>query len=105
MRRGTNPTLTLKLTSKTGQSVDASVLTDGFITFQQDGRTVIEKRLNECERTGNKVIVELTQKDTLRLDDSLSVRVQGKFKIASGKIIPTKIRQLSVSEILNEEVL
>ena len=105
MRRGTNPTLTLKLTSKTGQSVDTSVLTDGFITFQQDGRTVIEKRLTECERTGNKVIVELTQQDTLRLDDRLVVRVQGKFKVTNGKIIPTKIRQLSCSEIFNEEVI
>lgn len=105
MRRGTNPTLTLKLTTKAGQAVDTSVLTDGFVTFQQNGRTVIEKRLSECTCGDNKIVVELTQKDTLRLNDSAVIRVQGKFKIQNGKIIPTQIKQLSCAEILNEVVI
>ena len=46
MMRGTTPTLKFKL------PVDAEQLDVLYITFQEEGKTIFEKKLEDCEKHG-----------------------------------------------------
>ena len=106
MRRGSTPTFTFRMKDKLGQPFDTSTLSDLRVTFKQGDKIVVDKKLSDCVLSGNTIMVDLNQSETLRFDHRTSVRIQIKGKHrGTGKIITTKIKMKSADEILNEEVL
>ena len=93
MYRGTTPILTFTL------PFDCSVITLLSIAFSQANELVLEKTLDDCTLDGNKVILPLTEDDTLTLDCTkrcveIQLRVGcGESRLAS-KIIKTPIDRI-----------
>lgn len=76
-----------------------------YITYQQLGRTVIEKTLNEITTTSNKLTVTLTQEEGLKLKEKLPVRIQIRGKLADNSVHVSKIIETTVDELLKEGVI
>ena len=77
--RGTTPTHIFTC------SITMENLRDLRITYKQDGVVLFEKRLADCQITGNKVSVTLTADDTKRFSDKLKY-VDGEHRIPPVKI-------------------
>ena len=61
MIRGTTPTLEFTL------PFDTSLIAEIYVTMTQNGKTVLEKTLSDCNCSGTSVSLTLTQEDTLKL--------------------------------------
>lgn len=94
MIRGTTPTLTLTLSNELD-------FESYFVTFKQEGFTVIEKTEETSTREGAVITVQLTQEDTLRLKDGIAVEIQVRGKIGENTYA-TKIKKLYPEAILKE---
>lgn len=75
------------------------------VTFEQKGETKVERTLEGCEVKGEKLLVTLTQEETLGFDIDDLVRMQVKFIDFDGNVSASQIIQKSCFEILNEEIL
>lgn len=99
MRRGTTPThifaVDIDLT-------DAAVL---FITYRQNGKTVLEKSLEDCEITTEEIRVTLSQEDTLAFSVEGKVEIQIRAKYPSGDAVACQIIRTSANVILKEGVI
>lgn len=93
MRRGT--TLTITITT----DIDLREASNLFVTFKQGDLIVFEKTLEDVIVTGNKVVCELSQSDTLALKDNVVVRFQIRATIGDSKIA-SNIMTAPVDEIL-----
>lgn len=95
MIRGSTPTLTFKI------PFDLSIFDRGFVTFKQvadDGSVVsyLDKALSECEINGNKLIVELSQVETLSFVEDIPLKIQIR--------LVDNLGQAPISDILTEPV-
>ena len=97
MIRGTTPTLTLTLSNE----LDFDTY---YVTFKQEGFTVIEKTEETSTREGAVITVPLTQDDTLRLKDGVAVEIQVRGKIGENAYA-TKIKKVYPEAILKEGVI
>lgn len=98
MIRGTTPTIEFNL------PFDASLLSVFYITFSQDGRPVVEKKHTDCELSGQKIIVTLSQMDTLRFkNDYVEIQIRG--KTTSDEALSSNIMMEHVDMILKEGVI
>ena len=97
MRRGTTPTNTF--------TVDVD-LTDStiFVTYQQDGATVIEKTGSDLTVTSTSVACTLTQEETLALHPG-RVEVQLRYVTPTGAADASNIIQTSAERILKDGVI
>ena len=104
MYRATTPTTTFTL------EVEASSLSQVLVTFAQD-----DVKLNKHYRNGTlpdgmtfddkKVIVKLTQEETLLFDEGKQTYAQLRAKTSSGDVVETKKFNVVVHSSLNEEIL
>lgn len=62
MIRGTTPMLEFAL------PFDTSLIAEMYITITQNGVTMLEKTLSDCNCSGTLVSLTLTQEDTLKLE-------------------------------------
>lgn len=99
MIRGTTPTLRFMLPF----SVD--MLDVVYITMQQDGDKVIEKTLEDCEKTENVLDVRLTQEETLELESGRTMEIQVRSRLKSGEAVASQIVLVSVDRILKDGVI
>lgn len=102
MHRGTTPTILIELPSATSvSSIDAA-----FLTFEQNGQTVLEKDLNAMtlDTTHNTLAVVLTQEETLAFCDDIVVRYQLRFTIG-GSAYATQIWQVPALRIIKDGVI
>lgn len=99
MIRGTTPTHIFNL------PVDTSTLKEVRITYEQFQRAVIEKTETDVQMEGKTITLTLTQEETLKFKHTSKVRVQLKVLTTTGAALASPIKELSVDEILNEEVL
>lgn len=67
MIRGTTPTLEFVIPLDTGQ------LAEAFVTVSQNDELVFEKPLMQCQCDGNKLSVQLTQEESLKLTSGICV--------------------------------
>lgn len=67
MKRGTTPTHIFTV------EFDTSTITLLNVAYSQDGEVVIEKSLEDCTIEPNKIIVNLTEEDTLKFTNIDSV--------------------------------
>lgn len=99
MTRGTTPTITFSF----GDDVDMSLINYGEVTFNQNGKNVIIKKL--AKDTVEKVFrVFLSETETLLFKPG-KCNVQVKLKLKDGGIAASSIEILTVNEILNGGVM
>ena len=98
MIRGTTPTHTWVL------PFDASLLKEVSITYMQNEENIIQKTEEDCTREGNRISIKLSQEDTLRLEPKVRTTVQLKVMTINDSVMATRPKNISVSDIQDEEV-
>lgn len=101
MRRGTTPTHIFTV------EFDTSEITLLNVAYSQDGEVVVEKSLDDCTIEPNKIIVNLTEEDTLKftnLDSIVEIQLRvgiGDARYASD-IIKVRVGRLLKDGELDE---
>lgn len=98
MRRGTTQQIIFALS----EAIDMAAL---YITFQQGGKTVLEKTLDDVVIDGNNIIVDLSQKDTLALKASQTVYIQLRIRDTNDNAVASKVLRLYTDDVLKEGVI
>lgn len=99
MRLGTTPKHTFTFPFET------SLIKEVKITYAQNKKTVLEKRLNDCEVEANSVSYSLTQEETFRFDSDAIVEVQARVLTIGGDALASDIRIITAGRCLDNEVL
>lgn len=99
MIRGTTPTHTFHL------PIDTSTIKEIRITYRQNSRIILEKTEADVEMDGSAVQFTLTQEETLKFSHKSRVQLQVKVLTNGNVVLASPIKDLNVSEILNDEVL
>lgn len=76
-----------------------------LISYTQNGRVILRKKLKDCTLEGNKLSVRLTQEDTLKFTEDHKVRIQIKLKTDEGRILPSEVMVTPTSRCLDLEVI
>lgn len=85
--------------------IDFTEATALYITYQQLGRTVLEKELSDCTVESDKITVHLTQADTVKFKEDMPVRIQIRVKMADGSAHKSAIIETTADELLKEGVI
>lgn len=95
------------ITNTDGEPIDLSLLTELYITYSQNCRTVLEKTLADCTINGNVISVKLTQEDTGAFTNDLTneVRIQLRLKFQDGSTYPSQIIKTKVHNVLKWGVI
>jgi len=99
MIRGTTPTLTFEL------PMEVSDISEAWITMAQNGSTVLNKLLSDCTATGKNLSLNLSQQETLQLNDSLPTEIQLRVKLTGGNVLASKIIKTDTGRILKDGVM
>ena len=73
-----------------------------FLTYQQHGKTVIEKTKEDMTITENTVTVKLTQEETGMLDPNVEVEMQFRVKYADGFAPGSNVMCTDVEKVLKQ---
>ena len=76
-----------------------------YITYQQRGKTVIEKTLDDCSFGDNFVSIILTQEETLMFESLVKVRIQIRARLKDGTATKSKIIETDVDTLLKDGVI
>lgn len=95
MRRGTTPVNTIKT------DMDLTGATALYVTYQQDGETVVEKELEDVEISESEITIHLTQADTLAFAAG-TVSIQVRAVLADGNRVASGIMKTKVERILKD---
>ena len=85
--------------------VDLTSAVSMFITYQQSGRTVLEKTLEDCTITTKQITVDLSQQDTIKFSENKQVRIQIRAKLADGSAHKSQVIETDADELLKEGVI
>ena len=97
MIQGTTPTHTFTI------GINPEMVDELEIYYEQKGKLICTKRLEDCTVEGNTYIVKLTQKETLSFNDKDNVCVQARVKTTGGDVLATYIRQIRAHRLLSGE--
>lgn len=98
MYRGTTPTFTFTL------QFDASTIDSAYATFAQSGEVKIDKPLEDMQIDGKKLVLKLTQEETLLLKGNSAVEIQLSVRVGSN-VMRSKIMNVTVNRILKEGLI
>lgn len=76
-----------------------------YVTYNQNGRTVLEKDIDEVTIEADKISVDMTQEDTLRFIENRPVEIQIRIKMADQAALVSRIIRTTASELLKEGVI
>ena len=76
-----------------------------YITYQQRFKTVVEKTLAECTIEDNKLVVMLSQEDTLQFDSAVPIAIQIRVKLVNGAVTKSKVIETYTDLLLKNEVI
>lgn len=99
MFRGTTPTLEFILPFST------DLLKDILVTVAQKNVPIINKTMADATCSDNTVTVQLTQADTLKLNDKFDAHVQLRVKTKNDEVFASDIFRVAVSQILKDGVI
>lgn len=99
MIRGTTPTLEFIIPFDTGQ------LAEAFVSLSQNETVIIDKALTECQCNGDKLIVRLTQEETLKLECDIVTEIQIRARTLEGEAIASQIIKVNTERILKDGVI
>ncbi|MBQ8766975.1 MAG: hypothetical protein IJZ16_09235 [Clostridia bacterium] len=83
---------------------DISLIKDVTVTYLQNRKIVIEKTLKDLKVSGNSILHELTQEETLSFSHLAKVRIELLFLTNENKVIPKVFDNIPVEEIINKKV-
>ena len=83
----------------------AEMFAEARIVYQQNDEIVVEKSLSDCAKTGNSLILVLSEEDSAKFKNNIKAKVQIHFRTTEGVVDATTPRVVSVGEILKPEVL
>ena len=75
------------------------------ITYCQDDKVLFEKQLEDCTFSDGKVIVNLSQEDTLKFDSFRIIEIQLKIKLNDDSVVKSNIIKTVTDEVLSCEVI
>ena len=96
MTRGTTPT------HEFNTNVDLTDAKIVYITYMQNGETVVEKTIDDAVIDGDKITVSLTEEDTLKFDANSLVEIQLRVGFENGERIASNIMRVRVQKILKD---
>ena len=99
MIRGTTPVLEFTL------PFDTNVIAEAWVSLAQNDVVVINKQLEDCRCGNNKLTVELTQEETLKLDCSCKTEIQIRVRTVDGKAAASNIITEETNRILKDGVI
>ena len=101
IERGTTQDVTITIR---GYDLTSS---DIYVTFKQGSKSVTKKTMDSVSYANNatKIILTLTQQETLSFEDKRSGLVQARWVDANGEAHKTRTAQFDVDELLYEAVL
>lgn len=99
MIRGTTPTHVFQL------PIDAGTLKEVRITYKQHSKVVLEKTEADVTMEGRTISFVLTQEESMRFESGVTVKLQVKVLTVNGTVLASPIREFTVEDILNSEVL
>jgi hypothetical protein len=99
MYRGTTPINKFIVTD-----IDLSDAVAVYITYKQNGKTVIEKTMEDIEFEEGYLQVRLTQEETLKFKDHV-VYIQIRARFFDGSAIASNMIRTSVNNILKDGVI
>lgn len=100
MIRGSTPTHNFSL------PIDANLIEDLEIVYQQGGVDIIRRTKKDCSIEGNVAKVKLSQQETLSLhNSSRSVKLQMRVKTTGGDVLVSDVLSVSADECLFNEVI
>ena len=76
-----------------------------YITYQQSGKTVLEKELEDCTITSDKVTVEFSQEDSLVFRENKPIKIQIRAKLLDDSALVSCVIETTASELLKEGVI
>ena len=85
--------------------VDASEAKEIEIVYAQEDEIILTKNKADCELTGSKATVKLTQEETFKFDQEKKVQIQARTLTTSGKVIKSFIKLIEPYKCLSKEVL
>lgn len=101
--QGTTPTFTISVDQN---DLQLSGIADLELTFQQVGDPVYKHMADVVIDTEvNTVSYHFTQEETLALIPTRLLNWQIRFKMPDGNVIGTPIAQISVSDLISDEVM
>lgn len=95
MKRGT----TCKHTFRTNVDLTNATV---FVTYQQGKSTILEKTNDELEIQARKLIVNLTQEDTLSFAANSTVTIQVRYILADGTADASNKVTINVQDIIKD---
>ena len=99
MRRGTTPT------HEFTTDIDLSTADKIYITYKQGGVVKLEKALPDITVTPTKLIVTLTQEETLSFSINKGVEIQIRALLIGGEAIASNVITTTAQKILKEGVI
>lgn len=101
MRRGTTPTITLRVPELKLEDCE-----EIWATFKQPKNVEITKKKSDknVEIIGNDMIIQFTQEETLLFKTGI-VYAQIRCVTKNGQVLATKIDNLNINQILKDEIL
>ncbi len=99
MYRGTTQTHTISTEIELGNAVVI------YVTYQQNGKTVLEKTIDDIRITEDGIEVSLTQEETLLFDSKRRALVQIRARFGTGQAVASNVMNVDVKKILKEGVI
>lgn len=97
MKRGTTPTHTFTV------DVDLTSATVIYLTYKQNGQTIVERSKDEMTVTSEQIQVKLTQDETLAFSTAGNIQIQIRAGFSDGSRIASDILTVSpAGQILKE---
>lgn len=93
MYRGTTPTLYFTM------PFDSTGISQLYITFNQEGKYVLEKTLGDVTYTDKRIELKLTQTDTLQIKSG-AIQMQIRVKFEDDSAIASNIIYTTAKDIL-----
>lgn len=84
---------------------DLPNVADLLISYAQNERVILRKRLADCTLGKNTISTRLTQDDTIRFNDTHRVTIQLKIKTDTGEVIVSDPILVNTSRCLDLEVI
>lgn len=98
--QGTTPTHTFVT-----EQIDVESIKSLRITYQQGGRTILEKTENDVVIFNHFIEFTLAQEETLKFRAGYEVSIQIKVLLVDGSVMASPIIPVGIDKILNTEVL
>lgn len=99
MIRGSTPTHVFRL------PISTELIKALRITYVQKQKTVLEKTEQDVTMDGTTISLRLTQEETLAFNAECRVKIQLKVLTVNEEVLASRITEVFVEQVLNEEVL